>query len=63
MSVNMKAVRAELSGALEKIGNAASMMRIGGMPENADELMRSHAHLRVWVQPDGWLDMLEGEKK
>ena len=53
------AIRVQLAEAEEKIRTACGMMRRHGLPENADELMRSHNHLRVWTQKDGWLDILE----
>ena len=55
-------IRVQLRQAEEKIRTAAGMLRRHKMPENARELMRSHDHLRVWTQPDGWLDQMERQK-
>ena len=60
--VNFKAVRAQLEQAELMIRTAAVLLRRGGMPENADEVMIHQKKLRVWTQPDGWLDMLEKQQ-
>lgn len=54
----LPAVRAQIEQAEEKLRLACQLLRQNGWPENADELIRSVKHVRVWTQKDGWLDCL-----
>jgi hypothetical protein len=55
----LKAVRVQVEQGLEHLTAACTILRTNGWPENADELMRTVKHGRVWTQKDGWLDCLE----
>jgi hypothetical protein len=55
----LPAVRVQVEQGLEHLTTACAILRTNGWPENADELMRTVRHGRVWTQKDGWLDMLE----
>lgn len=61
MTIPYKAIRVQLGEAEEKMRCAIKMMRDNGLPDNANELTRTLKHLRVWTQPDGWLDALESK--
>lgn len=54
----LKAVRVQVEQAQEHLVTACAILRTNGWPDNADELMRSVRHVRVWTQKDGWLDAL-----
>lgn len=58
----IKAARAKCEEAEEKLAIACSVLRANGWPENANELVRTLRHLRVWTQKDGWFDILEAQK-
>ena len=57
--VPWKAIRAKLERASEDMRTACQMLRDHDHPENADELMRTVKHLRVWTRRDGWLDIIK----
>jgi hypothetical protein len=54
----LTAVRSQIEQGLEHLTIACGLLRQNGWPENADELMRTVRHGRVWTQSDGWLDHL-----
>jgi hypothetical protein len=57
----IRATRAQLEQAIDHARTAASIMRKCGLPENADDLMRTVRVLAVWTQVDGWLDCLAAQ--
>lgn len=52
-------VRDQIAQGLATLQSAADTLRENGWPENADAVMRTVRHGRVWTQSDGWLDHLE----
>ena len=55
----LPAVRSQIEQGLEHLTIACGLLRQNGWPENANELMRTVKHGRVWTQADGWLDHLD----
>lgn len=53
-----RAVRAKCERAEDDLRTACALLREAGLAQNADDLMRTVRHLRVWTQADGWLDCI-----